>query len=457
MKCFRNVRGILILAIFLIFKPVIGGSTETVYLNDDNITFLPINNKKINEQGCVDVVDGNISITSFSPSENTIIKAGETYTFIVNFNYQILTPTLNTISFQLYNREEDSSFGSYLETGSRLSDLTDSGTGTLSLTHQFQPQDFIKGGFFEFDVRMFGDGTTCTRISDRRAYKNTSSALTPTLETTAEVQAATGQSFSITPIDVQLPTISGSVPDVGAVLTLEDSSTTIQRADGSIIEVKQETVVVLNPSLQTDNYITLIRGEVATTIDCNYGVRTALASITSCPTTKKGADAAKFTTNYSQSDLDGTLIVSVETGSVDIIDREGNTFVVSAGEEKTITNRVPRTQWVLPVDEDKLYGGENNFLIWTQFPNAVSYQMEFNLPTPDFSEQNASTPQFTKQVIPLTAGSYVEFEELALLNLPLPKGADGLVLELRIFALDSSGNIIGESVSSDSISVTVTD
>jgi len=78
------------------------------------------------------------------------------------------------------------------------------------------------------------------------------------------------------------------------------------------------------------------------------------------------------------------------------------------------------------------------------------------LPTPDFSEQNASTPQFTKQVIPLTAGSYVEFEELALLNLPLPKGADGLVLELRIFALDSSGNIIGESVSSDSISVTVT-
>jgi hypothetical protein len=266
----------------------------------------------------------------------------------------------------------------------------------------------------------------------------------------ASVQSTTGQTFSITPVTIELP--AATVPDTSVLLTLVDSTIIIKRVDGSIFEIKQNSVVTLNPF----STISLIRGQVTATVDCNYEVHTALANIISCPATKKGADAAKFTTNYSQSDLDGTLIVSVETGSVDIIDREGNTFVVSAGEEKTITNRVPRTQWVLPVDEDKLYGGENNFLIWTQFPNAVSYQMEFNLPTPDFSEQNASTPQFTKQVIPLTAGSYVEFEELALLNLPLPKGADGLVLELRIFALDSSGNIIGESVSSDSISVTVT-
>jgi len=43
------------------------------------------------------------------------------------------------------------------------------------------------------------------------------------------------------------------------------------------------------------------------------------------------------------------------------------------------------------------------------------------------------------------------------LTLPLPKGADGLVLELRIFALDATGNVIGESVSSDSTVATMTD
>jgi len=130
---------------------------------------------------------------------------------------------------------------------------------------------------------------------------------------------------------------------------------------------------------------------------------------------------------------------------------------VTAGNEKTITSRVPRAQWVLPIDEDKLYGGKDNFLIWTQFPNAASYMMEFNLPSPVFAENNVSAPQFTKQVVPLPAGSYAEFEGLALLTLPLPKGADGLVLELRIFALDVVGNIIGESVSSDSAKATLVD
>jgi len=270
--------------------------------------------------------------------------------------------------------------------------------------------------------------------------------------TTTRVQSTTGTSFSITPTDAGVLTTSGTIPDIGALLTLDNSSTTIQRNDGSILEIKQKAIATLNPES-----ISIVRGEVTATLACNYEVRTALATITSCPTTKKAADSAKFTTDYSQSGLDGTLNVTVEAGTVDIVDREGNTHTVTAGNEKTITSRVPRAQWVLPIDEDKLYGGKDNFLIWTQFPNAASYMMEFNLPSPVFAENNVSAPQFTKQVVPLPAGSYAEFEGLALLTLPLPKGADGLVLELRIFALDVVGNIIGESVSSDSAKATLVD
>jgi len=271
-----------------------------------------------------------------------------------------------------------------------------------------------------------------------------------TTEPITEIQATTGTSFSITPTDVFILTISGTIPDIGALLTLEDSSTTIKRDDGSTLEIKQKAVVTLNPES-----ITLIRGEITATVNCNYEVLTPLANITSCPTVQRSSTSVKFTTSYSQTGLDGTLKVNVITGTVDVTDRNGTTFTVSAGEEKTITSRVPRTQWVLPIDEDKLYGGKDNFLIWRQFPDAASYQMEFNLPSPVFAEQNVSTPQFTKQVIPLAG--YIEFEGLALLTLPLPKGADGLVLELRIFALDNKGNIIGESTSSDSTKATLTD
>jgi len=268
----------------------------------------------------------------------------------------------------------------------------------------------------------------------------------------AQIQFTTGTALSVTPTDAEVLTTSGTISDIGAILTLDNSSAIIERADGSILDINQKSVITLNP-----DSISVVRGEVISTMNCNYEVRTALATITLCTTNKKGADTTKFMTSYSQVGLDSTLTVSVETGSVDITDRSGVTHTVTAGNEKTITSRVTRTQWVLPIDKDKLYGGRSNYLIWTQFPDAASYQMEFNLPNPVFAENNVSVPQFTKQVVPLPAGSYAEFEGLALLTLPLPKGADGLILELRIFALDASGNIIGESVSSDSSLITIKD
>jgi len=326
-------------------------------------------------------------------------------------------------------------------------------TGTFSGTYNFT--NWILSKTFDGNNIEYKNGIqyrTCTVTGSKTLTRITN----PT--STTLVQTITGTSLSITPTDADVLVTSGAIPDIGALLILENSSATIVQPDGSTMDINQKAVVTLNPES-----ISVVRGEVTSTVDCNYEVHTALATITSCPTTKKGADSAKFSTNYSQSGLgdtstvDDTLTVSVEVGSVDIVDRSGTAFTVTAGNEKTITGRVPRTQWVLPIDADKLYGGENNFLIWTQFPDAASYQMEFNLPNPLFAEQNSSIPQFIKQVVPLPSGSYAEFEGLALLTLPLPKGADGLVLELRIFALGAAGNIIGESVSSDSTKVTLTD
>ncbi|MCU7834017.1 MAG: FecR family protein [gamma proteobacterium symbiont of Taylorina sp.] len=269
---------------------------------------------------------------------------------------------------------------------------------------------------------------------------------------TAEVQSTTGTSFSITPIDADTLTTSGTIPDVGALLTLENSSTTIQRDDGSILEVKQKAVVSLNPES-----INILRGEVTVAVSCNYEVQTPLANITSCPAIQRGAESAKFTTSYSQNGLNGSLKVTVISGTVDIIDRNGATFTIAAGNNKTIQSIVPRTSWVLPIDNDKLYGGYDNLFIWTEYPDADSYLLEFNFPEPVFFEENPGSAEFQQQTAVLTSDFYIEYDGLLIFILPLPKGFDGIVLEVRLFALDKQGNIIADSVASDRSTITVKD
>ncbi|MCU7836048.1 MAG: DUF1566 domain-containing protein [gamma proteobacterium symbiont of Taylorina sp.] len=284
------------------------------------------------------------------------------------------------------------------------------------------------------------------------------------IQTTAKVQSTTGQSLSITPVAVEIPTASSTVPDTTAILTQKDSTTTLKRDDGSIIEVKPETIVVLNPHVETTNSNTLIRGEITTTVDCtntnDYEVRTALADIKvpgSCSSTQRAASTAKFTTTYSQDGIDGTLTVKVTSGTVGITDREGKTTTLTAGQNTVIQDIVPRTSWVLPIDNDKLYGGKNNFFIWTEYPDADSYLLEFNIPGSAFSEENPASAEFQQQTVVLTSNFYIKYDGLLIFTLPLPKGFDGVVIEVRLFALDKQGKIIGETVASDRSTVTVTD
>ncbi|MCU7834820.1 MAG: FecR family protein [gamma proteobacterium symbiont of Taylorina sp.] len=315
-----------------------------------------------------------------------------------------------------------------------------------------------------FKIESSSSGGVVTQIiATQQDYDRLWNLLGLDITPTATVLEVTGQTFSLTSIATQAPTASDTIPDIGALLTLKDSSIKIQRNDGTIIASKEKTVTVLSPAVESNNSIALVRGEVTSTVDCtntgDYEVRTIAADIkVSASCSRAAGTTSEFTTKYGQSGANGTLTVSVASGTVEMTDRNNKTFTLTAGQEKTIQYRVPRTDWVLPVDGDKLYGGETNLLIWKEYPNASSYQMEFNLPTPLFAEQNASRPQYQKQVIPLPAGSYAKVDgDLIAFNLPLPKGFSGLVLELRIFALDAAANIIGESVASDSSTITVTD
>ncbi|MCU7833909.1 MAG: hypothetical protein KZQ83_01555 [gamma proteobacterium symbiont of Taylorina sp.] len=281
---------------------------------------------------------------------------------------------------------------------------------------------------------------------------------------TYKVEKITGEVFLLTSTDASIPNTTSTF-DIGAMFTLKDSSISIRREDGNLSDIQPNTLTVFNPST-TDNSIAIIKGKVTSTVSCvntnSYDVLTALATVSVSESCSQALSRvsnipAKFTTDYSQNGLDGTLKVTVISGSVDIIDKNGNISSLSAGEEKTIQERVPRTSWVLPVDNDKMYGGKDNFFTWTEYAGADRYLIEVNLPSPVFYEENPASPEYPEQTLVLTSKSYINYDGLVIFVVPLPKGYEGIVLEVRVYALDADDNIIGESVSSDRRTITVKD
>jgi len=89
----------------------------------------------------------------------------------------------------------------------------------------------------------------------------------------------------------------------------DNSSIKIQRSDGTIVASKAKTVTVLSPSVESDNSIALVRGEVTLTVDCtdsgDYEVRTIAADIKvfgSCSRSQRSGSNAKFTAQSNQQD-----------------------------------------------------------------------------------------------------------------------------------------------------------
>jgi len=283
---------------------------------------------------------------------------------------------------------------------------------------------------------------------------------TTTIE--AEVQSTTGQVIAATLVGVANPGASDKVSDVVALVTLDASSTTIIRDDNSVIEVEENTVATLNPSAVTGKSITLVRGKITTTFDCTnnpgaYTVNTPAGTITfpdNCSSNKRaGETSAKFTTNYSQNGLQGSLVVSVISGSVTVTDRDNNQTVVSAGSDKTISTSIPRSSWVMPIDKDKIYGGQQNLFVWTAYPGASGYILEYNLPNPTFSEDNPTAIEFNNTKVVLRPGAYSEYNGLILFDVFIGSTASKILAEGRVFAIDANNNIISGNQASDKITV----
>ena len=179
------------------------------------------------------------------------------------------------------------------------------------------------------------------------------------------------------------------------------------------------------------------------TRDRYYCVRTPV-----CNVADRGTE---FSTEYSQVGLIGTATVEVQSGIVEVTDRNGNTTVLTAGQQLTITDSVPRVTLVMPVSGYSFIPGITNILSWTAFDGAEGYLLELAADPPGFSQPNSSTPEFPDQTALVMPGEFNQSDGLVewpVLELPngLPPGPQ---VQWRIFPVDAAGDILPGTTSSD--------
>ena len=78
--------------------------------------------------------------------------------------------------------------------------------------------------------------------------------------------------------------------------------------------------------------------------------------------------------------------------------------------------------------------------------------MEIPSTEPGFSTANTSAFEYPDQVLDFPVTSLTQFEDITLLQIPLPK-APGLSIDMRMFTVDDNYNVKPNTVSSDKVTV----
>jgi hypothetical protein len=263
-------------------------------------------------------------------------------------------------------------------------------------------------------------------------------------------------------IPMGISNVQDSIPDASTIVTAEDSSATLHENLGSKVDIKAKTIVtrlpvkkILNKEIRT--YM-LINGRLDSNVskqDRNFEVVTPIAKvavdnslISLARLLADELEGTEFSTEYQQDQGTGVLTVDVTSGTVVVTDQDNNEVMLQAGQDYSLSASTNRTSWVQPADGGIFYGGIENILAWTSYPDAAQYILEYNFPNPVFSEENSNVPEYIQQSIEITPDLFSVWENLVIFPIILPDLPETLV-EVRIYALDQQGNVLSSSVSSD--------
>jgi len=266
----------------------------------------------------------------------------------------------------------------------------------------------------------------------------------------------------LTSIPMGISNVQDSIPDASTIVTAEGSSATLYEKFGSTVEIKAKTIVTRLPVKKVLNreirrYM-LVDGRLESKVsiqDRNFEVITPIATVKADSSLFSFARAladdteeTHFNTEYQEQAGQGSLTVTVDSGSVVVRNKNGEETTLQAGAEYGLTANPNKTTWVQPADGGVFYGGIENILAWTAYPEASQYILEYNFPNPIFSEENPNVPEYLQQSINITPELFSVWENLVIFPIVLPDLPETLV-EVRIYAIDQQGNIISSTVSSD--------
>ena len=289
---------------------------------------------------------------------------------------------------------------------------------------------------------------------------------TPTPTPVAGVTESSGEVIiaTVVPEEIDLTESDTNPTDPFAIVTPPETTTRVI-VEGTTVDVQPDTVFIIQPPTTTTSSETrLIRGVVEVQLPAictsNNVLHTMLADITSFCSNTRAAGNNEYTATYSQDLLSGTLTVHATSGSVEVSERSGSSRTLTAGttnDTAVITANVPRVTWVLPIDNDKVYGGKQNQLVWTAYSGASGYILEYTLLQPPFSTENPPAVEFETQSIKLLPAQYQTYNDmityiLSLNNKPSSSGSD-VYVEARLFAINADGEIISGSIASDRIKI----
>jgi len=303
--------------------------------------------------------------------------------------------------------------------------------GTLTATHQFGTETFPVVG-------------SC----DIKGVPSASVAGTA-LSVTGPVSTYNINSGNNQPLTAGTPILTGTL-----IKTRGNGSASIEFGTApSVVNVGPDTQFTVHSTSQFEAIFNHAKGFLRLLLQRatmrTFSVRTTNAV--------DGVRGTTLTSSYSQTGITGTTTTAVQTGTVDVTDRNtGITTVVTAGQSATGTGPVPRSALLLPVDTGEFLAGESNTFIWTAYPGASTYLAETTTSAAGFATPNAATPEFSSTAL-LMPGAFTLADGLIELPVTVPVGAlpAGTQVYWRIFPADGAGNILAGTTASDAHVLTI--
>lgn len=268
-------------------------------------------------------------------------------------------------------------------------------------------------------------------------------------------EVASGEAEVETPFGLQTLQPGMSVPECSTITPRPNQTVEIYLGDSSKLKIRPGTVFTTSCGDPTLPQRTLyhLKGVIEYGIRCFtgggcYRIRT--------PNIKGiGVRGTEFSIEYSQPGLIGTSTFRVQSGEIEVTDRQGVSTLVGAGQTFVVTDTVPRVTLILPADEDLFIQGMTNTLSWTAFEGAIGYLLEFTLDPPGFSQPNALLPEFPDQTELLMPGAFTQAEDAVRLPFFVPAGSapPGTRVQWRSFPVDAAGRILPGTTASDAFTV----